>query len=181
MKHLLMTVLFLPLVALATGESIARYQADKDYIALREKALKTTASELHVDAKQEEAFGLVADIGMDAAAITIVVFKNGDIHMYNSKGGYRLGGKVSTEIRKAGEKALLKASAEISRMKSTSDFDVVLPGHARVYVLTRRGIFFDEADMTHMNPDRPAYTLITAIDPVITGFRHLEPGYNDSH
>ncbi len=159
---------------------ISAEPSDEGYVAFRQKALSTTAAELHIDAKANEAFGLVADIAMPQGIITIVVLKDGDVSLYNSKGGFRLGGKVSEEIRKAAKQALVTATAQIPKMNKAGDFSVPLPGHSKVYVLTPVGTLADQADSTHMDEKRPIYTLMAAIDPVITGFRHLEPAYKDA-
>ena len=174
------TVLSL-LVALAAATTPARAVKDdnsREYVAYREKALKATPSDLHIDVSDHEPFGVVADIHFSFGVVTVVVFKNGEANMYNSRGGYRTGGdKVSEEIRIAVQKVMALAATKVPRMKKTTDFSVAAPGHFRVYVLTPANILSDDSDWP--NPFSPAYSLTRALNDIITGYRHLEPGLKD--
>ena len=166
--------LLIALAATLSPVSAAKDDNSPDYIAYREKALKTTPSDLHIDVGDHEPFGVVADIHFSFGVITVVVFKNGEATMYNSQGGYRRDGdKVSEEIRTAARKVLAAAATEVPRMKKTTDFSLAALGHFKVYVLTRANIFSDDSDWP--NPSAPAYSLTRAANEIITAYRHLEP------
>ena len=173
---LMTAVLFASLVRTAP------YELDKGYLELREMALKTATSDLHVEAKSNEVIGVVVDLGLPEEVVTVAIFKGGIAIMLRSTGGYRMGGdRISSEIRDAVSHALSVASEQLPKMQRASDFSVIGSEGARVYVLTPAGVFSSDdiggdlrGSLLHPNP--PAYALAQAIDAVITAYRHLEPG-----
>ena len=158
----------------ATSTSADPYQTKDIYLGLRDRAFQSTAKELGVDVKKEEAFGVLVDIGMREAAVTVAVFKTGDASLYFSNGGGQIGGIGHEEIRNAVYRVIVKANGEVARMKTTTEFPVVQRGRIRVYVLTPNGVLLDEADEARIfKTDSPASVLFAAIQDVISGFRHL--------
>lgn len=151
------------------------YEAKDVYIGLRERAFKTKPEDLKLEVSAQEPFGVVVDIGMDGAAVSLVIFKTGDASLYFSNGGGQLGGIGHESIRKAVAATLEQTKRQISRMQKTTSFPVVSRGQVRVYALTPGAIYSDAAPLdTVFESGSPARVIFSAIQDVITAFRQIE-------
>ena len=115
---------------------------------LRRKALET--SPLHLgpagDVKEDEAYGLLMEMGIGNTVMTLASFANGDASVYYKNGGGMVGGSSHEPIRKAAKDFVLLAQKALPRMKKTTDYPAPSPESVRFYALTPQGVFTTETN-----------------------------------
>jgi len=161
--------------ATVSQQNSSQYKLADTYMSLRGQAFKATSSECGQTVMENESYGAIIEIGMDAGIDTIVVFKSGDASMYFSNGGGYIGGAGHQNIRDAAIRTVAMAQDQIARMKPTARFPIVAQGNVRVYVLTPNGIYYDEAELgTVFDKDSAARVIFGSIQDVIHGFMQLD-------
>jgi hypothetical protein len=116
------------------------------YMDLRRKALEI--SPLHLgpagEVKQDEAYGLLMEMGIANTVMTLACFANGDASVYYKNGGGMVGGSSHEPIRKAAKDFVSLAPKVLPRMKKTADYPAPGPDNVRFYALTPKGVFTTE-------------------------------------
>lgn len=113
------------------------------YMDLRRKALEI--SPLHLgpagDVKEDEAYGLLMEMGIANTVMTLACFANGDASVYYKNGGGMVGGSSHEPVRKAAKDFVALAKKVLPRMKKATDHPAPGPESVRFYALTPKGVF----------------------------------------
>ncbi|HEV2855282.1 MAG TPA: hypothetical protein VHC97_20980 [Thermoanaerobaculia bacterium] len=116
------------------------------YMDLRRKALEISPMHLGPagDVKEDEAYGLLMEMGIANTVMTLACFANGDASVYYKNGGGMVGGSSHEPVRKAAKDFVALAQKVLPRMKKTTDSPAPGPDSVRFYALTPKGVFTTE-------------------------------------
>lgn len=141
---------------------------------LRDRALAFKRTDLDnvPTAGPHGVYGVLMEIGMEKATITLAAYTTGDASLYYSSGGGMIGGIGHETVKKAAIKFNEKAEEYVSRFNKTNEFPLAKEGQTIFYVLTDDGIYTTEA-VTHDlgNQGHPLFPLFYAGQNVITEYR----------
>ena len=155
----------------ATESSAQDVQAAQAMKALRERLLTSSAEDLGLSGKDAKAkvFGVLMEIALPSGVSTVVSIGDGTASLYTSTGGGVLGGYSAREEAK---RFVAQAAKHLAGMKSTKSFPYPQVGRIKFYVLTREGVYTDEADENELVGGQHALSpLFLAGNDVLTGLR----------
>lgn len=155
----------------ATESSAQATQAAQAMKALREKLLTSSAEDLGLSGKDAKAkvFGVLMEIAFPSGVSTVVSIGDGTASLYTSTGGGVLGGYSAREEAK---RFVAQAAKHLAGMKLTKSFPYPQVGRIKFYVLTREGVYTDEADENELVGGQHALSpLFIAGNDVLTGLR----------
>jgi hypothetical protein len=155
----------------ATESPAQAAQAVQAMKRLRERLLTSSAEELGLSGKDAKAkvYGILMEIGFSSGASTVVSIGDGTASLYTSTGGGVLGGYSA---RKEAKRFVAQAAKHLAGMKSTKSFPYPQAGRIKFYVLTREGVYTDEADENQLVGGQHALSpLFFAGNDVLTGLR----------
>jgi hypothetical protein len=118
------------------------------YMNLRQEALAMTpeslgqAGQVHND----EAYGVVMEMGMGTSVVTLACFADGDARLYYKTGGGMVGGHGHERVRKAAKEFVLLAHKALPGMTPTTDYPLPESDKVRFYALTPLGARTVETD-----------------------------------
>lgn len=118
------------------------------YMNLRQEALAMTpeslgqAGQVHND----EAYGVVMEMGMASSVVTLACFADGDARLYYKTGGGMVGGHGHERVRKAAKEFVLLAQKALPGMTPTTDYPLPESDKVRFYALTPRATLTIETD-----------------------------------
>ncbi len=144
------------------------------YAGLRETALAVTREQLGLPKPEhpESPWGVVMEIGMDQATVSIVAFAEGSASIYFSTGGGYIGGGQHPPIH-AAALALVKAGApRSSEFKRVSEASRPVGGQVCFHLRTDAGLYSAKAAESELQAGRhPLSKLYAAGQDLITQYR----------
>lgn len=147
------------------------------YANLRKRAFLTTPQNLGPagDVKEDEAFGVVMEMGISDSVLTLACFADGDAGLYYQSGGGMKGGGAHENVRKAAKDFVALAQKAIPRMTKVSG-EPPLPESGRVcfYALTPKGLVTTQIDREALGETHPLAPLFYAGQEVVGQMRQVQ-------
>ncbi|KQV74986.1 hypothetical protein ASC61_08235 [Aeromicrobium sp. Root344] len=143
---------------------------------LRRLVLSTSPADLGlaVDADPDRVYGVLMEIGYDAAVVTIVSLIDGTTSMYISTGGGTIGAGEHEPVAVATRSFVAMAQVFVGQSEPTTTFDLPGAGRVRFQLLTVGGGRTAEAAEDDLGRGRhPLSPLFHAGQDVITQIRLL--------
>jgi hypothetical protein len=136
-----------PAEAAASSTGAAPPAAASDvFHELRDRLLRATPEELGIDlGAEEEAWGVVMEIGYPEGVATVVALHDGNASLYLSTGGGVIGGVSHDAVRAAAVRFVEAVERDLSRFRALEDAPLPPPGRVRFVALTRAGPLMAEA------------------------------------
>lgn len=148
------------------------------YANLRKKAFLTSPQNLGPagDVKEDEAYGVIMEMGISDSVLTLACFADGDAGLYYQSGGGMKGGGAHENVRKAAKDFVALAQKAIPRMTKASGGDQPLPGSGKVcfYALTPKGVLTTQVDREAMGESHPLVPLFYAGQEVVAQMRQVQ-------
>jgi hypothetical protein len=118
------------------------------YANLRKRAFETSPQNLGQagDVREDEAYGVVMEMGIGDTVLTLACFADGDAGLYYQSGGGMKGGGAHENVRKAAKEFVALAQKVIPRMSPATSQPLPEPGKVRFYALTPKGSLTAEVD-----------------------------------
>lgn len=147
------------------------------YARLRNQALGVTPEALDLQPRPDEAYGVLMELGMPRATVTLVAMGEGAVSIYFSTGGGVIGAGQHEKARKAGLAFVNAAAGFIQFMSTTRDFPLPQPDHVRFYVLMPDAIYTSETSQQDLvNSQNPLSALFSYANSTMTELRLAETG-----
>lgn len=147
------------------------------YANLRKRAFETSPQNLGPagDVKEDEAYGLVMEMGIADSVLTLACFADGDAGLYYQSGGGMKGGGAHENVRKAAKEFLALSQKVIPRMTRTTSQPLPEPGKVRFYALTPKGLLTAEVDRESLGESQsPFAALFYAGQEVVAQMRQVQ-------
>lgn len=146
---------------------------------LRRKAFETSAQNLGQagDVAENQAFGMVMEMGLSSSVVTLTCFADGDAAVYYQTGGGMIGGIAHETTRKAAKEfvaaggKVLPALSRVNGLPPLPEQDKV-----RFSALTPRGVFTTEVDREALGDAQPdaLSTLFYSGQKVVSEMREVQ-------
>jgi hypothetical protein len=149
---------------------------DEGSAGLRRLVLSTSPEDLGlaVDADPDRVYGVLMEIGYDAAVVTIVSLIDGTTSMYVSTGGGTIGAGEHEPVAEASRNFVAMAQVFVGQTQPTTSFELPHPGRVSFQMLTTGGGRSAEAPEDELGPGRhPLSPLFRAGQDVVTEIRLL--------
>ncbi len=147
------------------------------YANLRKRAFETSPQSLGQagDVGEEEAYGLVMEMGIADSVLTLACFADGDAGLYYQSGGGMKGGGAHENVRKAAKAFLALSQQALPRMTRAMDTPLPEPGKVSFYALTPKGILTAEVDRESLGESQsPFASLFYSGQEVVTQMRQVQ-------
>jgi hypothetical protein len=118
-------------------------QGEQMYRGLRDLALTRSPRDLSLQLDQTKvtAYGVLMEMGLDRATVTLTSFGSGDASLYFSTGGGILGGIGHETVRNAVQQFVRAGHTVLGKMRKVTEFPLPEAGGAHFYVLTNQGVY----------------------------------------
>jgi hypothetical protein len=151
------------------------------YVLLKEKALQTSAQELHLSQTTEmpKVFGMLMEQDLGPGSYTLVAFGEGSVSIYWSSGGGVIGAGEHEVVRNAAAKWL--ELAQQTYAKGNPGQGVSSPN---VVLFVWRGFqgdrFIRSTPQELASPNNPLHEMYDAAQQVIAHIRHIEEARSEA-
>ncbi len=144
---------------------------------LRELALSMRPDQLDLaeNLARRAAYGIVMDMALEEAVVTLTSFISGDASLYFSTGGGVLGGGGQAAVSEAAKAFVRLSSSCLDRAVPAPDHAVPPVGRVFFYLLTLEGVHRAEASYEDLTAGQgPLAALFAAGQEVIAQFRKIQ-------
>ena len=139
--------------------------------ALRDRVLTSSAEDLGLSGKDAKAkvWAVLMEIAFPSGVSTVVSIGDGTASLYTDTGGGVLGGYSA---RAEAKRFVAQAEKYLAGMKLTKSFPYPEVGRMKFYVVTREGVYTDEASENELVGGQHRLSpLFFAANDVLTGLR----------
>lgn len=139
--------------------------------ALRDRVLTSSGDDLGLSGKDAKAkvWAVLMEVAFPSGVSTVVSIGDGTASLYTSIGGGVLGGYSA---RKEAKRFVAQAEKHLAGMKLTKSFPYPEVGRIKFYVVTREGVYTEEAGENELVSGQHALSpLFLAANDVLTGLR----------
>ncbi|MBS1684610.1 MAG: hypothetical protein JSS76_07650 [Bacteroidetes bacterium] len=162
----------------STNSTSDKLPKDNPYGALRHMALSVTSDALQLKLRNgDQVYGVITDMDMGRATVTLVAFQTGDASLYFSTGGGFLGNGSKPMVKDAAEKLVTEAQNYLVKAEKVQSTDV-LPAKGIVvfYLKTNEGIYKLSEDMGNLEKGTSdIQSMFNRANDVITQIRLNSP------
>jgi hypothetical protein len=146
------------------------------YANHRKRALATTPQNLGPagDVKEDEAYGLVMEMGIGDTVLTLACFADGDAGLYYQSGGGMKGGGSHENVRKAAKEFVALAQPVLPQMTRAKDTPLPEAGQVQFYALTPKGILTSAVDREALGAGSPFASLFYSGQEVVAQMRQVQ-------
>lgn len=137
-------------------------------------AFSVTPEMLKLDISKNDTvvFGVIMDLPLDSATITVVAFKTGDASIYMSTGQGFIGGSAHASVVQAARAFTSQAQLYLAKSMSASDFSLPNSVSAKFHLLTNKGHYMHQEAMSDLEDQRSDWSpLFYAGNDIITQYR----------
>ena len=148
------------------------------YANLRKRAFETNPQSLGSagDVREDEAYGLVMEMGIGDNVLTLACFADGDAGLYYKSGGGMKGGGAHENVRKAAKQLVALAQQALPAMvTATSQQPLPEPGQVSFHALTPKGILTAQVDRESLGESQgPFASLFYSGQEVVAQMRQVQ-------
>ena len=147
------------------------------YANLRKKALETLPQSLGSagDVREDEAYGLVMEMGMADTVLTLACFADGDAGLYYQSGGGIKGGGAHEKVRKAAKDFVALAQKALPQMAPATATPLPEAGTVQFYALTPKGLLSAAVERESLGePQSPFAPLFVSGQEVVSQMRQVQ-------
>ncbi len=147
---------------------------DNPYLDMRNMALSITSEQLGLPASEDAAkvFGVVADLDMTGATVTLTSYITGDTSLYLSTGGGFIGAGQHEDVQKVVKKFIEKAQTYSSKGKQYESTELPKAGTANFYFLSDSGNTKIVETLSNLESGNSEYSdLFYELNQVMTAIR----------
>jgi predicted Abi (CAAX) family protease len=133
---------------------------ENPYPGFRKGAFSITAEQLELTLPEDKTtvFGVMLDIGMEQATVTLVSYATGDASMYLSTGGGVIGGGVHKNVNAAAKAFVKRAQTNLVVADKTEDYPLPELNQVFFYLLTNKGVYVGKDVMENILKRFSAWT-----------------------
>ena len=149
---------------------------ENPYPGFRKGAFTITPQQLELTLPEDKTsvFGVLLDVGMEGAIMTLVAYATGDASMYLSTGGGVIGGGLHKTVNDAAKNYLKKAQTYFVAAETTDATDTPQLNEVFFYFLTNKGVYRGKDQMDNILKRFSAWTaLFEEANKVVTELRVL--------
>ena len=146
------------------------------YANLRKRAFETSPQSLGQagDVKDDEAYGLVMEMGIGDTVLTLACFADGDAGLYYRSGGGMKGGGAHENVRKASKEFVALAQKTLPKMTRAMDTPLPEAGKVHFYALTPKGLLTSEVGRESLGEQSPFAPLFYSGQEVVSQMRQVQ-------
>jgi hypothetical protein len=146
------------------------------YYELRNLALKITPEQIQVKSSEEfpTVYGILMELGMTQAAVTLVILADGTVSLYYETGGGIIGAGGHENVRNAAVRLIQTAEQRLDHFNPTQDFPLPQKGWLKFYLLTFNGILAAEMSQEDLNEENPLSSLVIIGNEVLNELRTVD-------
>jgi hypothetical protein len=146
------------------------------FTKLRQQALETPRETLGLpgEPKENEAYGLIMEMGIAESVVLLACFANGDATLCYQTGGGMVGGIAHDNVRKAAREFVGLAEKVLPRMARVANHPLPASGRVRFHVLTPRGVHAAEVDREDLGESHALSPLFYAGQEVVAQMRQVQ-------
>jgi len=147
------------------------------YDNLRKRAFATSPQSLGQagDVMDDEAYGLVMEMGIGDTVLTLACFADGDAGLYYRSGGGMKGGGAHENVRKAAKEFVSLVQKALPQMTQAKDTPLPEAGKVSFYALTPKGLLTSEVDRESLGESKsPFASLFYSGQEVVAQMRQVQ-------
>jgi hypothetical protein len=147
------------------------------YANLRKKALETSPQSLGPsgDVKENEAYGLIMEMGISDTVLTLASFADGDAGLYYRSGGGMKNGGAHENVRKASKAFLALSLDALPQMTPATGTPLPEEGQVVFYALTPKGLLTAAIDRETLGESQsPFSSLFYSGQEVVAQMRQVQ-------
>lgn len=146
------------------------------YANLRKRAFETSPQSLGQagDVRDDEAYGLVMEMGIGDTVLTLACFADGDAGLYYRSGGGMKGGGAHENVRKASKEFVALAQKALPQMTRAMDTPLPEAGKVHFYALTPKGLLTSAVDRESLSEQSTFAPLFYSGQEVVAQMRQVQ-------
>lgn len=147
---------------------------DNPYMDMRNMALAMTSDQLGIEASvnNDKVYGVIADLDMNGAIVTITAFVTGDTSLYLSTGGGFIGAGQHEDVQEVVKKFLHKADGYAIKGEKYDITELPKPKTAIFYFLSDKGNTKIVETLSNLESGKSEYSeLFYELNQVMTAIR----------
>ncbi len=143
------------------------------FFDMRNMAYKTTAEQIGLDAiDKDDVYGIISELDMNGATVTVVTFATGDTSIYLSSGGGFIGAGQHESVREVVKKYVINGQRYVEHATKIENLELPAKGMATFNFMTPNGNYCFSKNINELNSGNSEFSnLFAELNEVISQIR----------